>query len=149
LYNQRSYQNLFRESETSVGTAEPFVGAICAPYDAKLPKSLSAFNWFYVGNREEDKNRPKQLRYEVQVMGDIQTDEIQTIRDLIIECGVRNDRVDLQQGWRKDRWESKFDKLKSSLESHFVNSSNEFSTFWTMVEQELGKWDDESMPVEE
>jgi hypothetical protein len=141
LYNQRNYQNLFREDNSS----EPFVGAICAPYDPKLPKSISAFNWFYVGNGDEDKNRPKQLRYDIEPFK-IDNEEMMKLVDLIVECGSRSDCVDFGQGWRKDRWESKLEKLKASVESHFVQGDAEFHSFWSIVEREISKW---SQNVEE
>jgi hypothetical protein len=136
LYNQRNYQNLFKEDK---GTTEPFVGAICAPYDPKLPKSISAFNWFYVGNGDDDKNRPKQLRYDPQSFKNLDESELEGLTELIGECGARSDRVDFQEGWRKDRWESKLEKLKSSLESHFDDGSD-FQPFWTRIGSEIGKW---------
>lgn len=81
LVNQKNYQEFFRSTEESsvesssavsfveVGpkagaVTEPFIGVIVGPYDPNLPKSASAFNWFNVGNREEDMNRPKSLAFE-------------------------------------------------------------------------------------
>lgn len=53
---------MFR-TDSSIGMTEPFVGAIVGPYDQKLPDSYSLFNWFYVGNKDQDLNRPKKLDY--------------------------------------------------------------------------------------
>nr|KAJ3422124.1 hypothetical protein HK105_001072 [Polyrhizophydium stewartii] len=141
LVNQRNYQGLFRQSSadpsSSAGepqsrvapnldagggpdgtTAEPFVGAIVGPYDPNLPKSISAINWFYVGNSDEDKNRPKQLMYAIidsEPRGTLDEAETKALLKLIGECGQRGDRVDFNSGWRNDRWETKREKLQSSL----------------------------------
>ncbi|KAJ3270556.1 hypothetical protein HDV01_007706 [Terramyces sp. JEL0728] len=120
LYNQRNYQGLFRtntnQDDIAIDSVEPFV----APYDPKLPKSVSAINWFYVGNREEDKNKPKHLTYDSSPTISI-VSELEIIKQLLRECGQRKDRVDFKSNWRRDRWESKLDKLKSSISSHFGN----------------------------
>jgi hypothetical protein len=60
--------------------------------------------------------------------------------ELISECSVRNDRVVFNQGWRKDRWESKQEKLRFSVQSHFGADSAGFEAFWKIIEAELGKW---------
>jgi hypothetical protein len=81
LVNQKNYQHFFRSAEEPVeesdkesssessgpksdAITEPFIGVIVGPYDPNLPKSISVFNWFNVGNREEDMNRPKSLVFE-------------------------------------------------------------------------------------
>ncbi|KAI8921563.1 hypothetical protein BC831DRAFT_437696 [Entophlyctis helioformis] len=98
--------------------AEPFVGAIVGPYDPKLPKSISAINWFYVGNSDDDKNKPKQLAHNIvesEPRGCIEDSEIEKLAKLIRECGQRQDRVNFDSGWRSDRWETKREKLNRSL----------------------------------
>ena len=108
LVNQKNYQAFFRSNEmeeivtgmTAEGldeektkaaiVSEPFVGVIVGicfriwfisclgPYDPNLPKSVSAVNWFNVGNRDEDMNRPKHLdifQEETSISG-FQEDEI-------------------------------------------------------------------------
>ncbi|KAJ3323121.1 hypothetical protein HDV06_002133 [Boothiomyces sp. JEL0866] len=150
LYNQRNYQGLFRtdtnQDDFKKDSVEPFVGAIVAPYDPKLPKSISAINWFYVGNREEDKNKPKHLTYDSEPISYITHEQIENIKALLRECGQRKDRVDFKSNWRRDRWESKLDKLKSSLSSHFGDSSPgntgcKIEELLTIVEKEISIWD--------
>ena len=83
--NQKNYQAFFRSGEEScqetspLQISEPFVGVIVGPFDPHLPKSISAFNWFNVGNREEDMNRPKHLVYDCKdnIVNEIEYQELE------------------------------------------------------------------------
>ncbi|KAI8910814.1 hypothetical protein EDD86DRAFT_203660 [Gorgonomyces haynaldii] len=130
LFNQRSYQSLFRQDSAD----EPFVGAIVGPYDPHLPQSLSLINWFYVGNRQEDKNKPKKLEHTI-LNEPILESDLKSMLDLITECGTRNDRVDFTMGWRDDRWESKLDKLKISMEHQQCRKE-----WLQQLEDEIHRW---------
>lgn len=46
---QRNYQALFRD--TTYG-AEPFIGAIAATYDTRLPTEDTVYNWFWIRNKD-------------------------------------------------------------------------------------------------
>jgi hypothetical protein len=73
-----------------------------------------------VGNNgEEDLHRPKQLSYDSFVSEDctagLSTTEAERMTTLIKNCGERIDRTDFTGGWRQERWETRLEKLKSSL----------------------------------
>lgn len=135
LFNQRNYQSLFRSSNSE----EPFVGAIVSPYDSK--QEYSNFNWFYVGNKHDDLNRPKQLAYESLSFDRLDDLEIEKVFKLLIESGQRNDRVDFGKSWKKDCSQTKLDKLKNSMIKHFGPESLELSKLVHILMTEIMKWE--------
>lgn len=69
---------------------------------------------------------------------------------MIRECAFRKDVVDFDDGWRKDRWESKLDKLKSSLFVHLAEESQ--AIVWAKIAPEIAKFNahkHKTVPVEE
>ena len=62
LENQKNYQTLFKDDET--GDA-PYVGAIVAPYDPRLPEAISVMNWFHVCTVNPEIGQPKHLKLDM------------------------------------------------------------------------------------
>ncbi|RKP14393.1 hypothetical protein BJ684DRAFT_5428, partial [Piptocephalis cylindrospora] len=120
LENQKNYQRFFREESTK---EERFVGAIAGTWDQRLPGSVSVHNWFHVqGSGDTGSSTAKRLRYEVlpelelaQKEEGLTEEEMSQMVALVQEYGYDLDRVDPQQRWRKDREETRLDKITRSM----------------------------------
>lgn len=55
IQTQRNYQALFRDTASG---SEPFIGAIAATYDARLPTEETVYNWFWIRDKNHDVTPP-------------------------------------------------------------------------------------------
>eukprot|EP01116_Phalansterium_solitarium_P014984 TRINITY_DN3295_c0_g1_i2.p1 TRINITY_DN3295_c0_g1~~TRINITY_DN3295_c0_g1_i2.p1 ORF type:complete len:670 (-),score=224.19 TRINITY_DN3295_c0_g1_i2:227-2236(-) len=128
--NQSAGQRLALESTPS-GNVEPWIGAICATFDPKLPSPSALFNWFVVQRRSSpetptaDLGAPAAVWHTIVDDADVPQALCDMLKQLAADSLTSSDRTDFAELWQDDVKQpsgapppvliSKLNKFRSSL----------------------------------